>query len=105
MSTALPLGLGVVGAGRFATFLTDAVSDLPHVEIRAIPDREKEAAPVLAKRYDGWVCESSAELVGDPDVDVVVIATPPAAHAESSRRPLPPGRHLFSEQPAAPPTD
>src|SRR3954469_4410201 len=101
MSTALPLGLGVVGAGRFATFLTDAVSDLPDVEIRAITDRDKEAATVLAKRYDGWVCESSAELVGDPDVDVVVIATPPAAHAEIARRALATGRHVFCEKPVA----
>src|SRR3954468_13681644 len=82
MSTAIPLGLGIVGAGRFATFLIDAVADLPDVEIRAVSDRDRETATVLAKRYDGWVCDSWQELVRDPDVDVVVIATPPASHAE-----------------------
>src|SRR3954469_65879 len=101
MSTALPLGLGVVGAGRFATFLSDAVADLSEVEIRAITDPDREAATVLAKRYDGWVCESWQELVIDPDVDVVVIATPPASHAEITRRALATGRHVFCEKPVA----
>jgi predicted dehydrogenase len=101
MSTALPLGLGVVGAGRFATFLTDAVADLPDVEIRAVTDRDREAATVLAKRYDGWVCESWQELVSDPDVDVVVVATPPASHAGIARRALATGRHVFCEKPVA----
>ena len=45
-----PLGLGVVGAGRFATFLTEAVADLPDVTVRAVADRDREAAAVLAKR-------------------------------------------------------
>jgi predicted dehydrogenase len=101
MSTVLPLGLGVVGAGRFATFLTDAVADLPDVEVRAITDRDREAATVLAKRYDGWVCESWHEVVRDPDVDVVVIATPPASHAEIARGALATGRHVFCEKPVA----
>jgi hypothetical protein len=39
MTAAIPLGLGVVGAGRFATFLTGAVADLPEVEVRAVADR------------------------------------------------------------------
>src|SRR3954470_10605041 len=101
MSTALPLGLGVVGAGRFATFLSDAVADLPEVEIRAITDPDREAATGLAKRYDGWVCESWQELVIDPDVDVGAIATPPASHAEITRRALDTAPHVFSAQPVA----
>lgn len=101
MTTHLPLGLGVVGSGRFATFLTDAVSDLPDVEIRAITDRDHEAATVLAKRYDGWACDSWQDLVRDPDVDVVVIATPPASHAEIATAALATGRHVFCEKPAA----
>jgi predicted dehydrogenase len=101
MPTQLPLGLGVVGAGRFATFLTDAVSDLPDVEIRAITDRDHEAATVLAKKYDGWVCDSWQDLVRDPDVDVVAIATPPSSHAEIASAALATGRHVFCEKPAA----
>ena len=101
MPTHLPLGLGVVGAGRFATFLTDAVADLPDVEIRAITDRDREAAAVLAKKHEGWVCDSWHEVVRDPDVDVVVVATPPASHAEIASTALSMGRHVFCEKPAA----
>ena len=36
MTSTPPLGLGVVGAGRFATFLSEAVADLPDVVVRAV---------------------------------------------------------------------
>jgi predicted dehydrogenase len=97
----LPLGLGVVGAGRFATFLTDAVSDLPDVVVRGVADRDREAAAVLAKRYDGWARDSWQELVRAPDVDVVVVATPPVTHAEIARAALAENRHVFCEKPVA----
>jgi predicted dehydrogenase len=101
MTTCLPLGLGVVGAGRFATFLTEAVADLPEVEVRAVADQDQEAAAVLAKRHDGRACDSWKELVGTPEVDVVVVATPPASHAEIARQALATGRHVFCEKPLA----
>jgi predicted dehydrogenase len=66
MTTCLPLGLGIVGAGRFATFLTEAVADLPEVEVRAVADQDQEAAAVLAKRHDGRAWDSWKELVGTP---------------------------------------
>ena len=100
-SSSTPLGLGVVGAGRFAAFLADAVADLPEVEVRAVTDRDREAAELLAKRYDGWVCDTWQELVRDPDVDVVVVATPPATHAEIALAALATGRHVFCEKPLA----
>src|SRR3954452_4930320 len=100
MSTAIPLGLGIVGAGRFATFLIDAVADLPDVEIRAVSDRDRETATALAKRYDGWVCDSWQELGRDPDEDIGVIATPPDSHDEVARAALATGPHVFSEKPA-----
>jgi predicted dehydrogenase len=105
MATPLPLGLGVVGAGRFATFLTEACADLPEIEFRAVADPDQEAAAVLAKRYDGWVSSSWREVIRDPDVDVVVVATPPALHADIARAALGTGRHVFCEKPLATTTD
>ena len=96
-----PLGIGVVGAGRFATFLADAVNDLPQVVVRAVTDRDREAASVLAKRHEGWVCDDVEDLLRDPDVDVVVVATPPDQHAAIARAALQKGRHVFCEKPLA----
>ena len=73
-----PLRLGVVGAGRFATFLTEAVADLPDVTVHVVTDQDAEAAQVLAKAYVARVAGSWQEMLDDPTVDVVVVATPPA---------------------------
>ena len=96
-----PLGLGVVGAGRFATFLTEAVADLPDVAVRAVTDPDREAATVLAKEHDARVLDSVDDLVAAPEVDVVVVATPPGSHAAIATRALQSGRHVFCEKPLA----
>ena len=101
MAPTSPLGLGVVGAGRFATFLTEAVADLPDVVVRAVSDRDREAAAVLAKTYDARVHDTADDLVADPVVDVVVVATPPASHAQIATAALRSGRHVFCEKPLA----
>ena len=96
-----PLGLGVVGAGRFATFLTEAVADLPDVTVRAVADRDREAAAVLAKLHDARVVDGPGSLLEAPDVDVVIVATPPASHASIATQALRSGRHVFCEKPLA----
>jgi predicted dehydrogenase len=96
-----PLGLGVVGAGRFATFLTEAVADLPDVVVRVTTDRDPEAAATLAKQHDARALDSVEDLLRDPAVDVVVVATPPASHAGLATAALRSGRHVFCEKPLA----
>jgi predicted dehydrogenase len=96
-----PLRLGVVGAGRFATFLTEAVADLPDVAVHVVTDRDAEAAQLLAKASDARVAGSWQQLLDDPTVDVVVVATPPASHAEIAREALWCSKHVFCEKPLA----
>jgi predicted dehydrogenase len=101
MTPGAPLGLGFVGAGGFATFLGEAVSDLDATVIRAVTDPDPFRASGFAARHGAWVCSSWLELVEDPDVDVVVVATPPADHARITRAALDSGRHVFCEKPLA----
>jgi predicted dehydrogenase len=96
-----PVRLGVVGAGRFARFLTDAVADLPDVAVHVVTDQDAEAAQLLAKAYDARVADSWQQVLDDPTVDVVVVATPPASHAEITREALWCRKHVFCEKPLA----
>src|SRR6478672_469761 len=96
-----PLRLGIVGAGRFATFLTEAVADLPDVAVHVVTDQDPEAAELLAKTYDARVADSWQQVLDDPTVDVVVVATPPASHGEIAREALWCGKHVFCEKPVA----
>lgn len=96
-----PLGLGVVGAGRFAHFLADAVANLPRVRLVAAADQVPDAARSLADAHHAGTADRWADLLADDAVDVVVVTTPPHTHAEIARAALEAGRHVFCEKPLA----
>jgi len=96
-----PLRAGVVGAGRFATFLTGAVRDLPDIRFTAVADPDAPRAARLAATLAARPLTDWRELVGADDVDIVVIATPPASHAEVALAAVRAGRHVFCEKPLA----
>jgi predicted dehydrogenase len=100
-STAPRLGVGIIGAGGFATFLADAVASLPEVVLRAVSDVRPEAARRLADAHDARVGGSWADLVDQSDVDIVVVATTPDSHAALAGAALEAGKHVFCEKPLA----
>jgi predicted dehydrogenase len=100
-STAAGIGLGIVGAGGFATFLAAATASLPGVAVRSVADVRPEAARRLAHNHRARVAGSWTDLLTDPDVDVVVVATTPDSHATIARAALEVGKHVFVEKPLA----
>jgi predicted dehydrogenase len=95
------LGLGLVGAGRFAAFLAAAVADVPGLALRAVADPELSRARQLGGGYGAAATGSWRSLLGDPAVEAVAVATPPHAHAEVALAALAAGRHVFCEKPMA----
>ncbi|MFE9693289.1 Gfo/Idh/MocA family protein [Micromonospora sp. NPDC005806] len=95
------LRLGVVGAGGFATFLSGALRDLPDVTVTVVADPDTDRAGRLAGTLAARAVADWQALVAADDVDVVVVATPPARHAETTLAALRAGRHVFSEKPLA----
>ncbi|MCW3816366.1 Gfo/Idh/MocA family oxidoreductase [Micromonospora sp. DR5-3] len=96
-----PLRLGVVGAGGFATFLTGALRDLPEVTVTVVADPDTDRAARLSGILAARPVPDWRALVTADDVDVVVVATPPAGHAETTLAALRAGRHVFCEKPLA----
>jgi len=94
-----PLGVGVVGAGRFAWFLAGAVADLPDVRLVAVADSEPSRAAALGIELDARTVTRWEELLTDDEVDVVVVTTPPASHAAIATAALEAGRHVLCEKP------
>ncbi|SCF17394.1 Predicted dehydrogenase [Micromonospora viridifaciens] len=96
-----PLRLGVVGAGGFAAFLTGALRELPDVTVTVVADPDADRAGRLAGTLAARPVPNWRALVTADDVDVVVVATPPAGHAEIILAALRAGRHVFAEKPLA----
>ena len=95
------LRLGVIGAGRFATFVAESVVSLPTVRLTAVADIRLEAAQRLARSYGALGYASWQALLADDTVDAVVVATPPSCHASIAAAALEAGKHVFCEKPLA----
>jgi predicted dehydrogenase len=92
------LGAGnVLGAylGQLDRLVARGLAELGPVCAHS-PERRSE----LAARRPGMGLVSEVEdVVGDPAVDVVVVITPPALHAEHVRLALEAGKHVLCEKP------
>lgn len=95
------LSTALVGAGRFATFIADAARDLPGLAWTAVADPDHDRAEALAARLDVKPVGMWQDVVADPAVEAVVVATPPATHAPIVRAALSAGKHVFCEKPLA----
>lgn len=94
------LGIGLVGAGRFGAFCVEAFADLAGARVVAVMDtaraRAADVAPEGAAVYDDFEA-----MLGDRDVDIVHIGTPPFLHGPMTRRAAERGKHIFVEKPLA----
>ena len=94
------LRLGLVGCGAFARFSVAQYRRLPGVLIGGVADIDASAAARTAAELDAAVADVD-ELLTSPEIDLVYIATPPAAHHLQARTALRAGRHVLVEKPLA----
>ena len=76
--------------------------EVPGARIAAVGSRTTGSAEAFAEEYGGPDCRahaSYADLVADPDVDVVYVATPHALHLDNARLALEAGKHVLCEKP------
>ena len=96
-------GVGWIGAGTFTTgTLLPAFRRAGSRRLVAITSASGITARRAAERYRFEKAVSGAfRVIDDPDVGVVVIATPHATHAELVTLALKEGRHVWCEKPLA----
>ena len=93
-----PLRCGVIGFGLAGRLFHSAViSAVDGLVLTAIVERTGEAAQ---QTYPGArVYRSAAELLADPSIDLVSIATPNSSHAELATEALRAGKHVVVDKP------
>jgi len=90
---------GILATGGIAHAFT---SDLrtAGLDVTAVGSRRIDSARAFAEQYDiAHAHGSYEELVADPDVDIVYIATPHPAHLENALLALDNGKHVLVEKP------
>jgi len=97
----MSLRLGVIGAGGIGTLHAETASRVG-LEIVGVCDADITRATRLAGRFNGAApTDSPAALLGNKDIDAVVVAVPNVHHAALAIQSLNAGKHVLLEKPMA----
>jgi predicted dehydrogenase len=97
-----PIRVGVAGLGYWGPNLARNLAALPGCELRWLCDPSEQARARAAQQFPGTrVTGELQELLDDPELDAVVLATPVPSHAELAVRVAEAGKHCFVEKPLA----
>ncbi len=97
-----PVGVAVVGAGYWGPNLVRNFSASPEVHLQWVCDLDVDQARRAAGRYSTVrVTSEFEEVLHDPGVDAVAIATPAATHIDLGLAALEAGKHVLMEKPLA----
>jgi len=100
--SAEPVRVGVAGLGNWGPNLARNFDGLPGCELTWVCDASQEARERVAPSLrDARVTAELDELLADPRLDAVALATPVPTHAELAARVLEAGKHCFVEKPLA----
>jgi predicted dehydrogenase len=93
---------GILGTGNIAKQMARGLAVLPDAELLAVGSRSQESADGFGEQFDVERRYTSyTDLVNDPDVQVVYIATPHSLHRENSLLCLRAGKAVLCEKPFA----
>jgi predicted dehydrogenase len=101
-SGAEPVGVAVIGYGYWGPNLARNVSERPELSLAALCEPDPERARAFRQRHpDVPVYTDLDEVLSEPAVEAVVVATPPRTHHPLAKRALEAGRHVLVEKPLA----
>jgi len=96
------ISIGVIGYGYWGPNLVRNFADTHNAKLVAVADLEPRRLEVVQRRYPAVSTTTRfQDLLADPAVDAVAIATPVATHFELGMAVLKAGKHLWLEKPMA----
>ncbi|KQT44310.1 hypothetical protein ASG47_17310 [Devosia sp. Leaf420] len=100
MAQSKKFGLGVVGAGMAAKPHAQALDALrDSIEVRGVWRRDTPALQQFCATYDFPAAESYEAMLADPEIDAILILTPPNAREELVEAAAKAGKHILMEKP------
>src|SRR5579885_138940 len=96
-----PVRIGIIGCGTISGVYCKNIRQFPFLELVGCADAVPERAQARAAEFGIPRVYSSAELLDDPDIELVVNLTIPEFHAEINLSALERGKSVYSEKPLA----
>lgn len=96
------IGVAVVGCGVAGEQHVAALARHDGAHVRCLYDVDVARSARCGQRYDvARVTDRLDQVLGDPKIDAVVVATPPSSHAEIALAAIEAGKHVLVEKPLA----
>jgi predicted dehydrogenase len=94
--------VALIGCGYWGPNLIRNFNEVDNAAMVACSDLSADRLARMQKRYPGIHCtQDYQELLRDPNIDAVVIATPVSTHYPIARQALDNGKHVMIEKPIA----
>ena len=94
-----PIRWGILGCGRIAGKFAEDLARIPDAELAALGSSDIARARAFSERFPARRLHGSyGELVADPEVDAVYVATPHAMHHENTLLCLSHGKAVLCEK-------
>lgn len=96
------IGIGVIGYGYWGPNLVRNFSEATGGYVKAVSDLSPERLKIVSQKYPNIRPTSDFhDLLSDPDIDAIVIATPVSTHHPLAMAAIQAGKHVFVEKPLA----
>jgi predicted dehydrogenase len=94
------INIGVIGYGYWGPNLVRNFAELSRAKLAAVSDLDGKKLEMVKRRYPAvHTTTDYQDLLRDPKIDAVAIATPVASHFELSMAALKAGKHLWLTKP------
>jgi predicted dehydrogenase len=98
------LGVGILGTGWVAGEHIKSYGKNPHCRVVALCSRTREGAEAKARESgatDAKIYDTYAEMLADPNLQIISLCTPPNQHPEQAIQAAEAGKHLLIEKAVA----
>ena len=94
------VNLGLIGYGYWGPNLVRNFYSVNGCNVRMVVDARQERLNLVSKNYPAIQCSTNADdILNNPEIDAVVIATPVFAHYTLAKRALENGKNVLVEKP------
>lgn len=98
--------IGIIGLGYWGTNLVRNFAGLSDAKLALVADSRQERSKILSKLSPSSSFTVNAdEVINNPEINAVVIATPVFSHYELAKKALENGKHVLIEKPMTSSTD
>ena len=98
-NTPAPVKFGVIGCGKISDAYFNATKKFPILDIAACADLDMARAQEKAEQHGVPKALTPDALIADPEIEIIINLTIPAAHYAVSKAALLAGKHVHGEKP------